>query len=40
MIDVNIKGVLNGMHAVLKGMKERKTGTIINISSIAGKKTY
>lgn len=40
MIDVNIKGLLNGIHCVLKGMKDRKTGTVINISSIAGRKTF
>ena len=40
MIDVNIKGVMNGIHAVLPGMKERKTGTIINLSSIAGVKGF
>ena len=36
MINVNIKGVLNGMKAVLAGMKERESGTIVNVSSIAG----
>ena len=40
MIDVNIKGVLNGIYAVLPGMKERKGGTIINLSSIAGVKGF
>merc|ERR1719403_121070 len=40
MINVNINGVLNGMRAVTKGMKERKSGTIINISSIAGHKMF
>ena len=40
MIDVNVKGLLNGIHLVLKGMTTRNTGTIINISSIAGKKTF
>lgn len=39
MIDVNVKGLLNGIHCVLKGMKERQSGTVINISSIAGRKT-
>lgn len=40
MIDTNIKGVLNGIHSVLKDMIERNNGTIINISSIAGRKTF
>jgi NADP-dependent 3-hydroxy acid dehydrogenase YdfG len=33
-IDVLFKGVLNGIHAVLGGMKARRSGTIINITSI------
>lgn len=36
MIDVNIKGVLYGINAVLPGMKARSTGHIINISSVSG----
>lgn len=36
MIDVNIKGVLYGIAAVLPTMRERKTGHIINVSSVAG----
>lgn len=40
MIDVNIKGVLTTTAAVLKGMTDRNTGTIVNISSTAGRKTY
>ncbi len=38
MIDVNIKGVLYGIAAVLPHMKERKSGHIINVSSVAGHK--
>ena len=38
MIDVNVKGMLNGIHLVLSGMIRRQTGTIINISSVAGHK--
>ncbi len=38
MIDVNIKGVLNGIAAVLPVMLEQKSGHIINISSVAGHK--
>ncbi|MGW2921615.1 SDR family oxidoreductase [Streptomyces angustmyceticus] len=40
MIDLNIKGVLYGIRAVLPGMLTRGTGTIINVSSIAGRKTF
>ncbi|KGJ91677.1 SDR family oxidoreductase [Colwellia psychrerythraea] len=40
MFDVNVIGLLNGMQSVLMPMKARNTGTIINISSIAGKKTF
>lgn len=40
MVDVNIKGVLNGVAAVLPTMKEQKSGHIINLSSSAGNKIY
>ncbi|MGJ3449081.1 SDR family oxidoreductase, partial [Enterobacter sp. PTB] len=40
MLDINVKGVLNGVHAVAAGMVGRKRGTIINISSVAGRKTF
>lgn len=36
MIDVNVKGVLYGIAAVLPSMRERKNGHIINVSSVAG----
>jgi NADP-dependent 3-hydroxy acid dehydrogenase YdfG len=36
MIDVNIKGVLYGIAAVLPTMKEQQSGHIINVSSVAG----
>jgi NADP-dependent 3-hydroxy acid dehydrogenase YdfG len=36
MIDVNIKGVLYGIAAVLPVMKQQKSGHIINVSSVAG----
>lgn len=36
MIDVNIRGVLHGIAAVLPGMQARGSGQIINISSIGG----
>ncbi|MEO0034707.1 MAG: hypothetical protein RLZZ501_730 [Pseudomonadota bacterium] len=38
MIDVNIKGVLYGIAAVLPRMKAQKSGHIINVSSVAGHK--
>lgn len=40
LIDINCTGVLNCMHALLPAMKERRHGTVINISSIAGRKSY
>lgn len=40
MFDVNVLGLLNGMQAVLPQMKKRQSGTIINTSSIAGRKTF
>lgn len=36
MIDVNIKGVLYGIHAVLPSMLSQSTGHIINIASVSG----
>lgn len=38
MIDVNFKGVLNGIAAALPYMKERKSGHFINVSSVYGHK--
>lgn len=40
MIDVNIKGILTGTNIVLDDMVKRNEGTIINISSIAGRKIF
>lgn len=39
-IDINIKGVMNALHPFINSMKERKHGTIVNMSSIAGRKVY
>jgi NADP-dependent 3-hydroxy acid dehydrogenase YdfG len=36
MIDVNIRGILHGIAAVLPAMRERRSGQIINLSSIGG----
>jgi NADP-dependent 3-hydroxy acid dehydrogenase YdfG len=40
MVDVNIKGVLNGVAAVLPTFIEQKSGHIIVTSSVAGLKAY
>lgn len=40
MLDVNVRGLLNGIHAVASGMVERRQGTIINVSSVAGRKAF
>jgi NADP-dependent 3-hydroxy acid dehydrogenase YdfG len=39
MIDINIKGVLYGIHAVLPHMLERGQGHILTTSSVAGLRT-
>ena len=36
MIDVNIKGVMYGVGAVLPTMRKQESGHIINLSSVAG----
>ena len=36
MIDVNLKGTLNTINAVVPHMKERRKGNIINMASVAG----
>lgn len=38
LININATGAYNCMVAVLPGMRARKSGTIINVSSIAGKR--
>jgi NADP-dependent 3-hydroxy acid dehydrogenase YdfG len=38
MIDINLKGVLHGIAAVLPYMKAQQSGHIINTSSVAGHK--
>ncbi|XLS27408.1 SDR family oxidoreductase [Flavobacteriaceae bacterium M23B6Z8] len=40
MVDVNIKGVLNGVAAVLPELKKNKGGNIINISSMAAHRYF
>jgi len=39
-VDINCKGVLNGVAAVLDGMVKRDAGHIINISSDAGRDVF
>lgn len=40
MIDVNVKGVLNGVAAVLPAFLAQKSGHVIATSSVAGLKAY
>ncbi|MEL7069508.1 MAG: SDR family oxidoreductase [Cyanobacteria bacterium J06581_3] len=40
MIDVNVKGVLYGVAAVMPIMQEQESGHIINLSSVAGHKLF
>ena len=40
MFDVNVLALLNATQVVLADMKARQTGTIINISSVAGRKAF
>lgn len=40
MVDVNLKGVLNGIAAALPSFIEQKSGQVIATSSVAGLKAY
>ena len=40
MVDVNIKGVMYGIAAVLPTMREQHSGHVINLSSVAGHKLF
>lgn len=40
MVDVNVKGVLHAVGAVLPAMMEQERGHIVNISSVAGRRTF
>ncbi len=40
MVDVNIKGVLNGVAAVMPTFTEQKSGHVLAVSSVAGLKNY
>ncbi|EFA76261.1 Short-chain dehydrogenase/oxidoreductase [Heterostelium album PN500] len=40
MLEVNLKGVMNGHKIVMRDMIDRRHGTVINVSSIAGRKSF
>ena len=40
VLDINTSGAFNCTHFAVPGMAERRDGLIINISSIAGCRTY
>lgn len=40
MMDGNVKGLLYVSKAIIPGMKDRKSGHIINMSSVAARQTY
>lgn len=40
MIDGNVKGILYVSKMIMPGMKERNSGHIVNISSVAARQTY
>lgn len=38
--DVNVFGLIETIQAILPGMRQRRTGTIVNVSSVGGRITY
>ncbi len=38
MLAINVTGAFNCIYAILPGMRERRSGLIVNISSIGGKR--
>ena len=40
MIDINVRGVLNTVHSVMRQMAERKSGSLVIMGSVAGAKCY
>ena len=39
-VEINLKGVMLGVHRVLPGMLERRSGHLVNVASAAGKTAY
>lgn len=40
MLEVNVLGTMNAIHGVLPGMIERHSGSIFNVSSLAGRQAF
>jgi NADP-dependent 3-hydroxy acid dehydrogenase YdfG len=40
VLDTNVKGVLNALHAVVPGMARRGTGDVVLLGSVAGRQVY
>jgi NADP-dependent 3-hydroxy acid dehydrogenase YdfG len=40
LLDINVMGVVHAVRAVLPGMKERRTGDVIIMASIAGRESW
>ena len=40
MVDVNVKGVLHCIHAMLPTMLEQKSGHVVNVGSLAGRRPF
>lgn len=40
LLDINVMGVIHAVRAVLPGMKERRSGDVVIMASIAGRETW